>query len=283
VAPGLRRDLRQLGFRRPILIAGLPHVADLAPRLPRSTLVYHCADDYAHVRGFPSSLPGLEADLCRTADLVITTSETLCRARQQFNPRTYWVPNGADVAHFSAPVEPALELRDIPRPVVGFVGGLSEWVDIELLASLARARPAWSFVLVGPVGVDVSALRAQPNVHLLGARPYAEVPRFLAGIDVALIPFRPTPVSLHADPIKAYEYLAAGVPVVASDLPALRRLVPLLALAADAAGFLSAIEAALADGRDAGRGERQAASRAHSWDARFERIDTLIADARCAS
>jgi glycosyltransferase involved in cell wall biosynthesis len=285
LAPQLRRDLRRLGMTRPILIAGLPHAVDLVPLLPHAAVVYHCADDYAHVRGFPSTLPTLEAELCRRADLVVTTSETLARDRQPLNPRTYWVPNGAEIEHFARDVAPAGEVARLPGPRIGFVGGLSEWVDFELLARLARARPTWSLVLVGPYGVDATELGQLPNVHLLGPRPYARVPSYLAAMDVALIPFKQDPVTFHADPIKAYEYLAAGVPVVATDLPALRRLQPVVRLASTPEAFEREIAAALAEGRDAGRAARQAEATRHGWRARFDQIDHLLADLppTCAS
>jgi glycosyltransferase involved in cell wall biosynthesis len=221
-------------------------------------------------------LPTLEADLCRTADLVITTSQTLCEHRRQFNPNTHWVPNGADVEHFSAPTEPSEELIALAGPLVGFIGGLSQWVDVELIAGLARRRPAWHFALIGPIGVDVRAVQDLPNVHLLGARPYASLPTYLAAMDVALIPFRHEPVSYHADPIKAYEYLAAGVPVVASALPALRRLSHVVRLADSAAEFEQQIAAAIDAGREAGRRARQAEAQRHSWSSRFAQIESLL-------
>jgi glycosyltransferase involved in cell wall biosynthesis len=276
LAPIVRRDFAALKICAPTLIAGLPHAVDILPWLPKNGLVYHCADDYAHVRGFPNSLPELEADLCRQADLVITTSETLCQARRGFNPNTHWVPNGADVAHFSAQPQPAVDISHVPRPIVGFVGGLSEWVDVGLLGRLATARPDWSFVLVGPVGIDVSPIQHLPNVHLLGPRPYASLPSYLAAMDVGLIPFKQDQVTFHADPIKAYEYLAAGLPVVATDLPALRRLGDVVRLADSAARFAEQIQAALVEGRDARRAEREAEAARHSWTSRFEMIDALI-------
>jgi len=282
LAPKLRRDLERLGFlggaRRPIVIAGLPHAVDVLPFVPHQALIYHCADDYAHVRGFPSTLPELEADLCQQADLVITTSQTLCERRARFNPNTHWIPNGADVAHFSKPVAPAADLQTMPHPVLGFVGGLSEWVDLELLRRLATARPDWSFALIGPVGKSAQSIAHLPNVRLLGARAYAAVPRYLAAFDVALIPFKQDPVTYYADPIKAYEYLAAGVPVVATDLPALRRLAYVVRLADSPESFLTQIEAALLEGRDAGRQARQAEAARHSWDDRFAQFDSLLTE-----
>jgi glycosyltransferase involved in cell wall biosynthesis len=276
LAPIVRRDIERLGLKGPIVFAGLPHAADVLQFLPRRALVYHCADDYASVRGFPASLPQVEADLCRRADLVITTSETLCQTRRQFNPHTHWIPNGADVEHFAKCTEPAAELYGVPRPIVGFVGGLSEWVDLDLVGWLARQRPHWSFVLVGPIGIDTSPVSTQRNVRLLGSRAYAQLPAYLAAMDVALIPFKRNDVSYHADPIKAYEYLAAGLPVVASEMPALRRLGHVVRLADSAEAFLVHIEAALAEGRESGRAARQAQAANHSWAARFGELTRLI-------
>jgi glycosyltransferase involved in cell wall biosynthesis len=276
LAPAIRRDLERLGMRRPVLVAGLPHAVDVVPWLPRQTLVYHCADDYAHVKGFPRSLPDLEADLCRQADLVITTSQTLCKTRRQYNPNTHWVPNGADVEHFSSPATPAPELQTSRRPIVGFVGGLSQWVDVRLVGDLVRARPDWSFVLIGPVSVDVSPLRGLANLRLLGPRAYDELPSYLAAMDVGLIPFRQDPVTFHADPIKAYEYLAAGLPVVATDLPALRRLGHVVRLADSAACFREQIEAPPAHAPPPRAADPPPEAARHSWTSRFEIVDGLI-------
>jgi glycosyltransferase involved in cell wall biosynthesis len=274
LAPLLRGYLRRLGLRRPIVIAGLPHAADVVERLPRRCLVYHCSDDFSQVHGFPSSLPDLEAELCRRADLVVTTSQTLCEERRAYNANTHWIANGVDVERFAQSVPPAAELRRLKKPIVGFVGGLSAWVDTHLLTTLARRRPAWTLCLVGPAGgADLRPLRNLGNVLLLGPRPYADLPRYLAGMDVALIPFVRDRLTWHADPIKAYEYLAAGLPVVASDLPALRRLSDVVRLASSADEFLSQIEQALTDDR---RTERQAEAARHSWASRFAAFDALL-------
>jgi glycosyltransferase involved in cell wall biosynthesis len=284
LAPAISHDLARLGFAEPIVVAGLPHAVDLLPWLPRQALVYHCADDYAHVQGFPSTLPDLEADLCQQADLVITTSETLCQERRRFNPNTHWVPNAADVEHFSVPATPAAELQHVPRPIVGFVGGLSQWVDVSLIGTLARARSDWSFVLVGPVGTDVSAVKDLSNVTLLGPRAYDGLPAYLAAMDVGLIPFKQDRVTYHADPIKAYEYLAAGLPVVATDMPALRRLSHVVRLANSTESFLAQIGAAIAEGRTPHAAERRAEAGRHSWSSRFETFDGLLRESlACAS
>jgi glycosyltransferase involved in cell wall biosynthesis len=285
LAPVIRRDMARLGMRRPVLIAGLPHAADILQLLPRSATVYHCADEYAAVRGFPSTLPEVEADLSRQADLVIATSQSLCERLHRLNPNTHWIPNGADVAHFAQVVEPAKDLGALKRPIVGFIGGLSEWVDMDLMAVAARERPRWTFALVGPIGIDTAVVRSLSNVRLLGPRPYASLPSYLAAMDVAVIPFKRNTLTYHADPIKTYEYLAAGLPVVATDLPALRRLGDLVHLAASPAEFVAQLDAAVAEGRDARRTERQAEAAKHSWSSRFDTVDRLLRDTlnECAS
>lgn len=284
VAPIVRGDVARLGFRHPIIVAGLPHVADMLPRLPPAGVIYHCADDYASVSGFPASLPALEEQLCRQADLVITTSSTLCDERRRFNRNTHWVGNGADVDHFARPAHAAADMAKLRAPIVGFVGGLSEWVDMRLIAQLARDRPNLTFALIGPIGTDVAPLRGLANVRLLGPRPYATLPSYLAAVDVALIPFKQDRVTYHAEPIKAYEYLAAGLPVVATDLPALRRLGHVVRLVASPDEFAEAIDAALASNSDAARSARREEAQKHSWASRFRDIDALIEETfPCAS
>lgn len=276
LAAPLRQDLRRLGFCSPVVIAGLPHAVDLIDRIPRKAVVYHCADDYVHVRGFPASLATLERDLCQSADLVITTSDALREARCQYNPRTYWVANGVDVAHFGQPAQPAHDMPSRVRPVVGFVGALAQWVDLQLLRQIAIARPTWALVLVGPVSTDVAALRGLANVTILGPRPYQDVPAYLAGMDVALIPFVRDEVTRNADPIKVYEYLASGVPVVATDLPGLRRLSGVVRLAATPDEFVAQIEAALAEDRVPAAARRRREAEHHSWQSRFVQVERLI-------
>jgi glycosyltransferase involved in cell wall biosynthesis len=281
LTPTIRRDLRALGMARPVLIAGLPHAADALPYLPRRCLAYHCSDDFTSVRGFPSTLGDLEADLCARSNLVIATSETLAHSRRRHNPHTYWVPNGVDVEHFARPAEPAPELRDLPRPIFGFVGGLSQWVDLDLVGCLARERPAWTFVLIGPSSISTDPVRHQPNVRLLGPRRYDALPTYLAAMDVGIIPFRDEPVTYYADPIKAYEYLAAGLPVVATDLPALHRLAHVVRLASTPSSFLSQLDAAVAEGRAARADERRSEASKHGWEARFESVRRLL-EQQCA-
>jgi glycosyltransferase involved in cell wall biosynthesis len=168
--------------------------------------------------------------LIRTADVVFTTSLALQSRAVSLNPNaSYYLPNVADFDHFSQAREegpiPA-DLAAIPLPRIGFVGAVSEYkVDFELIANIAKARPDWHWVLIGQVGEGQQDTRVEklklPNVHLLGPRAYEQLPDYLRGFDVATIPCPANEYTAAMFPMKFFEYLAAGLPVIASHVPAL--------------------------------------------------------------
>jgi glycosyltransferase involved in cell wall biosynthesis len=154
---------------------------------------------------------------------------------------------------------------------------VAEWLDLELIAAIARRRKDWSFVLIGPILVDVSVLRDESNVLLLGPRPYSSLPDYLKGMDVATIPFLMNELTRNADPIKLYEYLAAGLPVVSTDMPQVRRLQPLIEVADSVDSFEQAVERALHDRTESAVAARVAEARKHAWSERFAQVESLIA------
>jgi len=286
VRPQLVRLCRRLGIYRPIVLAGSAHALPLLGGLNPALVVYHCSDDYTEQKTFPSSFAELERDLMARSDLVICTAEELRQAKAHLSPNVYTVPNGAEVAHFARTQDPqtevAEELRRLPRPLVGYIGTIFEWLDQEMIAYAARARPDWSFVFVGPPGVDVSRLQAMPNIRFLGPRPYAELPRYLKGFDVAIVPFRFHAVTLRASPIKFYECLASGVPVVATRLPDFEPLAHLTELVTCPDEFVAALERAISNDTPEAKTARMTEARNHSWEARFALVDALIEEALAA-
>jgi glycosyltransferase involved in cell wall biosynthesis len=272
-----------LGFQRPLVLVGTATALPLLDALDPSLVLYHCSDDYTRQSTFPASFRELERDLVRQCDLVICTAETLRQAKAHLHPHVYTVTNGAQVEHFTCtqasdtPV--ARELRDLPRPIVGYIGKVFQWLDQAMIAYAARARPGWSFIFVGPLETDVSQLRTLPNVHFLGPRPYADLPSYLKGFDVATIPFIFHDVTLRASPIKFYEYLASGVPVVATRLPDFEPLAHLAGLVSTPDEFIAALEDAIAHDTPQKRQARMAEAQNHSWETRFAQIDRLIEEA----
>ena len=274
----------RLGMRAPVEWISYPISLAGVPRIDASTRVYDCMDRWSE---FPDSLANtqwrelvaqFETQLLETADVVLCSAEGLFEAKQSVaKGRCALVRNGADVEHFAPLSRPVpADLASLPRPLVGYVGAVAEWVDFALVREAALLRPDWSYVLVGPVFQgktmgNAGALRALDglaNVHVLGPRPYDSVPAYVEAFDVAMIPFVINGLTEDTNPIKVYEYLAAGVPVVSTPL---REVVGLtgVRLASSASEFVVQAEAACAERRDPDLiGERIEAAATNSWDAR---------------
>jgi glycosyltransferase involved in cell wall biosynthesis len=274
------------GSESPILWGYVPQAELLLDTLAPQLVVYHCVDDIAAQEGIDEQdFRAAERRYATRADLVIASAPALAERMRGLNSNVLYAPNVADTAAFAAalapgPGDPAVEALSQPRIV--FTGAIAaKKLDVELLTGLARARRDWAIALVGPVGLgdpgtDVAALQAEPNIHLLGARPYADLPAVLRGAQAALIPYRLTELTASIFPMKVYEYLAAGLPVVATPLPALHGVAE-IATAADVPATVAALEHALASDSDAARAARSAAAASHSWDARLTEIDEAIA------
>ncbi len=278
-----RAARRAGGVDRPVVVVGTATALPLVAGLDPSLVVYHCSDDYASQPNFPTSFLSLERSLMDRADLVICTAEELARVKAPLHPNTHTVTNGADVEHFLSTQSPttgiAPDVAGLPGPVIGYIGTIFEWVDVEMLARAAKARPEWSFAFVGPVATDVSSIENLPNVYLLGPRPYADLPGYLKGFDVATVPFIFHDVTLRASPVKFYEYLASGVPTVATRLPDLSRFKGLVELFSGYDEFMAALDRAVVNRSTEKREARMDAARENSWTTRFALIDDLILEA----
>jgi glycosyltransferase involved in cell wall biosynthesis len=285
----VKRATRRLGFENPILWAYVPQAEALLDALQPALVVYHCVDDIAAQPGVDAdSFRAAEARFAARADLVLASAPALAERMRALNDDVLFAPNVADTAAFAAalddgPTDPAMDA--LPHPRVVFTGAVvATKLDVALIADVATARPHYAFALVGPTGMgdpstDVSALRAVPNVHLLGGRPHHELTAVLRAADAAIIPYASNQLTASIFPMKVYEYLAAGLPVVTTELPALAG-VEAIAMAGDAHGFAAALDRALARDGDPERRARSAAAAAHSWDARLAEIATAIAALR---
>jgi glycosyltransferase involved in cell wall biosynthesis len=288
----LARYLERIGLRDAVLWVYHPGYGDRVARLPHSLLVYDCVDEYAEFPSYKSDARWLverEAALCRAADVVTTTSVGLYEKKRPLNPgRTHLVHNVGDFEHFSRARAPETRVPDdlgsLPRPIIGFLGAVSDYkLHAGWLTELARRHPEYTLALVGPVGVgdpttDVSRLAAEPNVHLLGHRPYELLPGYVKGFDLCVIPYRINEYTTYSFPIKFFELLASGKPLVISDLPALRDYYSAARVARTSAEFVRECEAALADPAS-GRDARLALAAANTWEHRIERILAHVARA----
>jgi glycosyltransferase involved in cell wall biosynthesis len=195
----------------------------------RPIIIYYCVDDWSQFHNLDGEwLAKKEEQMLRRADVVFTPARYLeARCRRIAGDRVHHVPHGVDFAMFARALDPSTtipaDIAPIPKPVVGFYGNLHSWVDFGLIGRLARLRPHWSFVLIGEIFCDVSLLRALSNIHFLGRREHATLPAYCRAFNAAIIPYDMKQARMESvNPVKTKELLAAGVPVVAADVPELR-------------------------------------------------------------
>jgi glycosyltransferase involved in cell wall biosynthesis len=250
--------------------------------------VYDCVDNYAEQSGADPRRRALVSDCdavaASRARLVFATARSVAERHRPRNAKTFLVPNVGDFEHFAPAADRSLvdpELAMLQRPVIGFAGNfLAQKVDFELLEILASSRPEWTIVLIGPAhedtAVKVNRISARGNVHWLGAVPYEELPRYVAGFDVAIIPYLSNEYTAGCFPLKTFEYLAAGKPVVASGVPELDGMEPYVALVRDADAFMVAVERALSETSSSDAVSRQKLAAENTWEARANRLLELV-------
>ena len=259
----------------------LPSAVEYVGTLGESLVVYYCTDEWSEFQYLDGRRMGeLEKDLCRKADLVFTTSHVLLERKKAYNPETHLASHGVDHAHFSKALDPATtvpdEIANLPHPIIGFFGLIEEWIDLELFAHLAEQRPDWSIVIVGKEKVDTSSLRRFKNIHLLGRKPYAELPRYCKAFDVALCPFVLNELTRNVNPIKLREYLSAGLPVVSTSLPEMLHYPEWCTIADGPRAFLAACDRVVASDSPEQRRRRSAAMANETWDAKVTQLGAHV-------
>ena len=279
----LRRACRKLRFRNPIVLTFVPSSADVIGSLDAKLVIYYCVDEYSQFSGTnKDAILAMERKLIERSSLVIVSADRLLESKRQYNRNTFLITHGVDVEHFRKACLANTEVPpDSPRsegPLVGFFGLIEDWVDMPLIRQLAQARPTWSFVLIGEVRTDASPVADLLNVHLLGRRTYQSLPSYCKAFDVAILPFTWNELTLAANPLKLREYLAAGLPVVATPLPEVRRLDKLVNLANTPAEYLEVIDGLLASGRRGPRLTDSLHMDKESWDRKVEQLSEYIED-----
>ena len=263
------------------IVVQLPFWRRLALKLrhePSSVIVYDCMDDWDTFENLGNFNRTEEVPLAEECDVLAVTA---ARLQEKFADRglePVLVRNGADFEFFRT-AEPLPELSGMRHPIIGYFGAIADWIDLDLVYEVAKSRPDYSFVLAGQVfSRDTSALQSLPNVRLLGSRPYEQMPSLLAGFDVCMIPFLLNQVTHATDPVKLYEYLSQGKPVVATDMSELRAWSDFVYLARGSEEFAAQLDVAVAESDPALRARRIEFARTNSWPARVADLDKAIAD-----
>lgn len=276
----VRKAMQNLGFKNVVNMVFNPAAGMVAGQLGESELIYYCVDEYTAFTG-TAALKEIEEDLFRRANLVIVSAEKLYESKKRFNTNTHIIRHGTDWRHFRTALDPDPQIPDeiarLPRPIIGFHGLLADWVDYDLIRKTAEHFASGSVVLIGKTAVDaetkIKILDSIPNVRLLGRKPYSKLPAYCKAFDVAINPFVINELTLSANPLKVREYLAAGLPVVSTDIPEVRVLDDCL-VATDHDDFIEKIEYALAFPK-----QRKAVSdaiRHESWEAKVDELRDIM-------
>ncbi len=279
---------RKSSFTPAILWVYNPEQGPLVSRFRERLSIYHCIDEFTagQTGRKRRTISSLEADLLRRVDLVFANSQPTYEIKLRLNPNTIRVPSGADTGHFIQALDPAYpehpSLSDIPRPRIGYTGNINERLDYSLLEYLAAQRPEWSFVFIGepfPWTMDAPPLRhlrQRKNCFFPGKFPFSDMPALLKGLDVCLLPYSTGETASYRIPLKLYEYLAAGRPVVSVEHAEAIELSPWVYTAGTPESFLVKIVEALREDTAERQRQRAAMAQEHSWDRRVDQMENCL-------
>jgi len=286
----IKHFIRAQQFTKPIIWIYHPEAVRILDHLEGELTCYDCVDDYATFPYYANKptrrqeIIQLENRLLKLADVVFTTSQQLYVEKGKHNPNTYLVPNVADAKHFAKArldeTEIPGDIMRIAHPIIGFIGALDAYkVDVDLIAYIAQKHPEWSIVLIGPKGVGGKELAipslGQTNIHFLGYRQYEVLPNYLKAFDVCIIPYRLSEHTQNIFPMKFFEFLATGKPVVTTALPALERYGDVARMAKSREEFMHEIEEALQENSSLAT-KRQAVAWQNTWDKRIGEVISII-------
>jgi len=280
-----RVDLLRSSYRirRPVRWYYTPMAWPWSDHIPAAATVYDCMDELSAFSGASPLLVDREQRLLAAADLVFTGGHSLYQAKRRHHPRVTALPSSVDASHFRRARVPGAEPSDqagIGRPRIGWFGVIDERFDMGLVEALADRRPDWQLVMLGPFAkIDEAAVPQRPNLHWLGSKPYEQLPAYLRGWDVAVMPFARNDATRYISPTKTPEYLAAGRPVVSTSITDVvdpYGEMGLVRIADDPASFEAAVEAAMADDLATLRRRADAFLATTSWDATWGRMQALL-------
>ena len=276
----LKAHIKKLGMKDIIYWSYLPNVGYIIEKMDVKTLVYHCVDEWSKFSFIDENIIKTESALCKTADLVIASAKTLFDSRSPYNPNTYYVPHGVDYSYFhekrSADTPLPAEMTDIPKPIAGFFGLIHEWIDLDLLAWLAKNNPEVSFVFIGKYSVDVDQVNQYSNAYFLGQKPYDELIDYAKHFDVGLIPFKINELTINVNPIKLKEYLALGIPVISVNLPEVDIYRQVVRIEETYDSFDQALKQELSGQHIATLEQLEAVAREETWSRKVDEISDLI-------
>jgi len=268
--------VQQANLQSPILWTSLPTAVDVVGKLGESVLIYYCGDDFSALAGVDhETVAKRENEISEKADLILCASEKLTQKFPSTNTRL--LPHGVDFSLFSEPTPRAKDLPDNDRPIAGFYGSISEWLDIDMLSETIKKMPDWEFVFIGKAVVDTSELTKFSNVKMLGERPHHQLPTYSQHWTASLLPFVSNAQIRSCNPLKLSEYLATGRPIISSSFPAMQAFRGLVQIADNSEAMMEALRASIhIDSLPTFSGALKNTMKNNSWDARAKQVKQWI-------
>ncbi|MCK4257686.1 MAG: glycosyltransferase [Halanaerobiales bacterium] len=270
--------LKKLNIENPILLLEVPYWQTILSNFNRHYLIYDCMDayeDFSDLKRFCPDLSRREEDLAKNADLIFASSKLLEQKMKKYNKNTILIPNGVESEHFKPQkkLEIPKDIINIPKPIIGYYGAIAEWFDLELIEYAAKRLNNYSFVLIGQHTVDIDSLSQNKNIYFLGEKPYQELPKYIQYFDIAIIPFKMTQLTLATNPVKVYEYLASGKPIVSVDLPEISQFSDVVNIAKSYDEFVFLLEKVLKHDSWREKNKRKKAIVGEDWN---DRVSEMI-------
>lgn len=280
----MRRLLKRLDFTNPILYFYLPPPPGIIGTLGEKAVIYHCVDEWLTFPGGKNKIfLDAEKKLTEGADMVVVANECLFQKKQPSARRIHKIYHGVDSEHYAQQFSKEKlvpeEIKNIPHPIIAVIGNFADWMDTDLMRLIAQAHKDWSIVSIGPIdsSVDISSLKSLGNVYFFGQKDYSELPLYYRAIDVFIIPFLLTEHIKSSAPIRLYEHLTSGKPVVSIDFPAVHEIEEgLVYIASDKEDFIKKIERALEENNPSLAERRKSVASKNTWESKVEEISALI-------
>ncbi|MFE7060650.1 glycosyltransferase [Sutcliffiella sp. NPDC057660] len=284
ISQELKKQLKNYTYSKVDLYSFLPNSVDTLEYIDFDKIIYDCVDDHAAFTGLINEdvVLKMEEELSKSSHALVATAKQLVEDRKNWG-EFHLVPNGTEYEHFQ-PAEKKGNLlcpHDLPdtnKPILGFVGGISDWIDLKSIEEVAKRMPEIQVIMIGPVDTDVENLKKLPNVTFLGPKQYTELPRYIQYFDVCLIPFKINKLTASVNPIKLYEYLSTGKPVVSTPLPEVVVYNDVVHIGNNVEELVQAIRISLTpeENTEEKRNQRQQVAQENSWDSRWEKVMKLI-------
>jgi len=272
----IKKVLKKYSVINPILVTSAPVSDNIIGCLGESCSVFYCVDDYSSMEGAFKSIPKLERKLVEKADIVFAVSQFLIDTRKTESKKVYFAPQGVNTEHFQSVNEIASEVKDLKKPIIGFFGLISEWVNLDIISEAVKAYPDYTFLVIGKSVRDLNHFIECKNFIYLGPVNYKDLPGYAAIIDVGLIPFELNNVTIAANPLKLLEYFSLGIPVVSTNLPEVKKYGDLVYTAKDTDEFIRMIKFAVDENDEKKKISRLTKAKEYSWDSITEKIFDLV-------